>query len=244
MRILHHDSLDSTSTQAARLIEAGDPGDVWVQANIQTAGRGRLGRAWTSSSGNLFATYIFYPPVDITRAALYGFVAANAVADTVAAYLPHGDIKIKWPNDVQLGGAKISGILLESGHLQGRLWLSVGIGINLINCPDNTPYAVTNISAHINSDDPEDIPDPMAALAILAARFDAGSAQFARQGFEPVRRAWLARAAGLNETVSASAKDGKIIGTLRGLSNAGELEVRLPTGRDTLISSGEVFLGI
>ena len=157
--------------------------------------------------------------------------------------MPGADIKIKWPNDVQINGAKVSGILLETGTVKGRLWLSVGIGINLVSAPGGLPYPVTNLGAHIDSDDPEDIPDPMAALAILADRFQKGADRFTREGFAPVRDNWLSRAAGLGETVQATAPDGKIMGTIKGLTLRGELQVRLPDGRDTLISSGEVFLG-
>ncbi len=222
---------------------AGDPGVVWVQAATQSAGRGRRGRSWTSAPGNLFCTYLTWPDVPIAQASVYGFIAANAVAKTVETYLPDADIKIKWPNDVQVGGAKISGILLESGNVEGRLWLAVGIGINLISAPSGVAYPVTNIGAHINSDDPEDIPDPMAALAVLADNFEKAELGFKAAGFGPVREQWLSRAAGLGEAVSATAPEGKITGTLKGLTMNGELQVRLLDGRDTLISSGEVFLG-
>ena len=178
-----------------------------------------------------------------SEASAYGFIAANAVARTVEAYLPDADIRIKWPNDVQISGAKVSGILLETGVVEGRLWLAVGIGINLINAPADVGYPVTNIAGHIDSDDPEDIPQPMAALAVLADRFAKGEQQYRIEGFAPVRKDWLSRAAGLGQTVSASAPGGKVVGTLKGLSLKGELQVRLPDGRDTLISSGEVFLG-
>lgn len=177
------------------------------------------------------------------QAALYGFVAANAVAQTVQTYLPGAKVGIKWPNDVRIDGAKISGILLETGTHDGRLWLSVGIGINLLSAPVGTPYPVTNIAAHLNSDDPEHIPNAAAALAVLAKHFETGSQDFQRFGFARARELWLSRADGLGKTVSASARDGKVIGTMTGLSETGELQVRLPDGRDTLIASGEVFLG-
>ena len=214
-----------------------------MQATTQSAGRGRRGRSWTSAPGNLFCTYLTWPDVPLARASAYGFIAANAVAETIETYLPGEDIKIKWPNDVQVGGAKISGILLESGQIEGRLWLAVGIGINLISAPSDVAYPVTNIGAHIKSDDPEDIPNPMGALAVLADNFEKAELGFKSAGFGPVREQWLARAAGLGKTVSATAPEGKIIGTLKGLTMDGELQVQLPDGRDTLISSGEVFLG-
>lgn len=202
-----------------------------------------MGRSWASNPGNLFCTYLMRPNVPVADAAVFGFIAANAVAQTCEAYIGDADIKIKWPNDVQIGGAKTAGILLETGHVDGKLWLAVGIGINLISAPDGTPYPVTNLGAHIDSDDPEDIPDPMAALAILANRFKTGVTHYMAGGFASVREAWLSRAAGLGETVSATSPDGKVTGTLIDLTLKGELQVRLPDGRDTLISSGEVFLG-
>ena len=223
------------------MAEAGDAGDVWIQADIQTAGRGRLGRDWRSETGNLFCTGLFYHDGDLASAAQLSFVAAIATARLCKAFAPQLSPGIKWPNDVQIDGAKLAGILLESGTYNGRIWVSVGIGVNLLNHPDDLPYPATNLAAHIDSQDPEDIPNALAALAILAREFDSVRAAWLAGGMGAIRDEWLNCAVGMGQTVHAKLAKEQVIGTAFGLGDNGELKVRLPDGRVRLLSSGEVF---
>ncbi len=242
MRFEHFNEIDSTSAELARRGRAGDVSPIWLQANLQTAGKGRRGRIWESQKGNLFCSGLF--PIedgDLESAARLSYAAALAAAQTCDAYIHPDLITIKWPNDILVDGAKAAGILLESGTGPAGPWLCVGVGLNLLSAPDNMPYRATCLSAHMRTDDPEEIPTAMGALATLARHFENWRKIYAKEGFAPIRAAWLARAAGLNGPVTARLMDRQVQGKFIGLSEKGELEVQEPSGTVTYISSGEVF---
>ena len=150
-QLLHFETLDSTNEEAKRLAAQGVVQPHWILADTQSAGRGRRGRVWQSPKGNLMTTVYQPGRIETEKAGQLSFVAGLALADTVSSLIgPDGAVSIKWPNDVLVGGAKISGILLESGaasdaHLD---WVCVGMGLNLAHFPDNTPYLATSIAAH------------------------------------------------------------------------------------------------
>jgi BirA family transcriptional regulator, biotin operon repressor / biotin---[acetyl-CoA-carboxylase] ligase len=113
--VIWFDQIDSTNAEAARRAGAGEHAPLWIEAGAQTAGRGRRGRAWLSAPGNVFLTYLGHADRAPADLALLGFAAAVAVADVVDALIGSPATRLKWPNDVLIGGAKLSGILLESG---------------------------------------------------------------------------------------------------------------------------------
>ncbi len=236
--------------EVRRLAEGSDDRNFWVRADSQSAGRGRRGREWVSQQGNLFCTGLFSHDGPMASAAQLGFVAAIAVAQMCEHYAPDIKAQIKWPNDVKIASgesalcgagkdisAKISGILLESGERGGKIWVSVGIGVNLTNAPDNLPYVATHLSAHMDGAGPSAIE----ALAVLSEKFEILRTALISEGFDPTRKAWLARAIGMGQTVTARLGTRTIIGTMAGMADDGALRVMLPDGNDTLIASGEVF---
>ncbi|HEY0419871.1 MAG TPA: biotin--[acetyl-CoA-carboxylase] ligase [Acetobacteraceae bacterium] len=181
-----HESIGSTSIEAARLAREGAPHGTVVCAREQTAGRGRLGRRWVSPPGNLYASFVLRPAIPAMRAAEIGFVAALAVADVVDSCLP-GRARLKWPNDVLVNGAKISGILAE--RLGGEAAAVVlGIGINVAFAPGGLPYAATCLRSAGAAVTVED------TLAALCHALRRRVAEWERDGFAAIRAGWLARA--------------------------------------------------
>jgi BirA family biotin operon repressor/biotin-[acetyl-CoA-carboxylase] ligase len=228
-RLIRHNRIDSTNSEARRLAQTGERGPVWITALSQTAGRGRRGRAWDSAVGNLAATLLVSPARD-GRAQL-SFGAALAVADTAARFAPHADICVKWPNDVLASGCKLAGILLEG---EGD-WLAVGIGINLVSHPEGTEVAATSLAALGAA-----VPSPDEALTLLAARFAHWYDRWMEQGFEPLRAAWLARAGGLGTTIRARLPQAEHKGVFEGIDADGALLLN-QQGTLRVISAGEVF---
>ncbi|MCE9651397.1 MAG: biotin--[acetyl-CoA-carboxylase] ligase [Parvibaculum sp.] len=234
--------IDSTNEEARRLGEAGEAGPVWITAEVQTAGRGRRGRAWASPSGNFMGTLFLRPQCSPRKAAELSFVAAVAVHDAVDGLLPptlRPELKLKWPNDLLHGGRKLAGILLESSGIAGAelAWLAIGMGINLAQHPDNVEFPATSLAAL-------GVPGvaPAQALERLAAAFDARLRQWRDvRGFAAIREAWLARAAGLGGPITVRLADETFEGTFEGLAPDGALEVRLPSGTLRQVSAGDVF---
>ncbi len=236
--------IDSTNAEARRRAEAGERGPLWITAAEQTAGRGRRGRQWDTSQGNLAATLLMTTGRTPADAARTSFVAALAVADLVAAYVPEGLVKLKWPNDVLLEGRKASGILIESGRHADHsgLWLAVGIGVNLAHAPTDVERPATSISDHLVVDHTTP-PTPSEALSHLSHAFAHRLQQWDEFGFHVIAEAWTARAIGLGGPCSARLDHETVDGTAEGLDEDGALRVRLGDGTLRRITAGDVYFG-
>jgi BirA family biotin operon repressor/biotin-[acetyl-CoA-carboxylase] ligase len=230
-RAIRYDELDSTNSQARRLAEGGEQGPLWISAARQTAGRGRRGRVWTSGEGNLAATLLLRPEAPASVTGQLSFVAALAAAETTAHFAPSAVITVKWPNDVLAEGKKLAGLLLEGGPG----WLAIGIGINLASFPDGTEFPATSL-AQLG------IAPPTAeeALTVLAARFAHWYDVWMKDGFEPIRSAWLVRAAGLGAPIRARLPNETREGVFEGIDQSGALLLN-EQGSVRAIAAGEVF---
>ena len=234
------EEIDSTILEARRRADRGEVGPVWLIARRQTAGRGRRGRAWVTIDGNLFATLLFAtsrPPQDI---ALLSFAAGLAIAETLETFGARAPATLKWPNDVLIGGAKASGILLDSGALPGGAgaWAALGFGVNLAGAPKAIDQATISLREATAPD--TQTPEPLEFFAALRPCLEGWFMRLATEGFEPLREAWLARAHGLGQAARVIQGAEPITGQLVGLSQRGELELETPNGR-RLISAGDVY---
>ena len=207
--------------------------------------RDRHGRAWTSVKGNLYASGLFPLGSEPLIGAQLGFAAALAIADTIKIYAPDAQVTLKWPNDVLVGGAKVSGILLETGQTHGQRWVIVGIGLNLLSHPFDTPYPATHLLEHIPKTSLSRA-EPIftggeALLAVLSARFEHWRALHADEGFSALRGPWLAMAKGLNEMADIRLTNRRFRAKIIGLGGNGELQVEHSNGTVESLYAGDVF---
>jgi BirA family biotin operon repressor/biotin-[acetyl-CoA-carboxylase] ligase len=235
-----YEELDSTNAEARRRAEAGEGGPVWITAAVQTAGRGRRGRNWSTQRGNLAATLLTQTDRPPAEAAQLSFVAALAASDLADTCLGPGAARLKWPNDVLVHGRKTVGILVESGtRADGRLWLAVGIGVNLAHAPQDVERPATAFAEHMAGPPPE----PLAALYVLAASFERWRSAWASQGFPAIAAAWTTRATGIGERCEARLPNRTLFGVAEGLEPDGALRLRLDEGGLARITAGDVFFG-
>lgn len=237
-RALTLDEVASTNALALDKAREGEPGGLWIVARRQSAGRGRQGRTWVSEPGNLYSSLLLRDPAPPAHMGELPLVVALAVHDAVADVLPPNarpDLEIKWPNDLLLGGAKLSGMLIE-GTIQpeGRI-VVVGIGVNCRHHPDDTPYPATNLSAAGYAVAPMDL------FERLAARLARRLADWQGGGFERLREAWIARARGLGRPITVRLPGETIDGRFEALDGAGRLVLRTREGVIRTISAGDVF---
>lgn len=231
------DTIDSTSDEIRRQAEAGAVEGLAVMAERQTAGRGRRGRAWESPPGNLFISLLLRPAVTPGQAATLSFLTNVAVAEAVDLAMPGLPITNKWPNDLLVGGAKISGILLESRTRPDASldWVAVGIGVNLASHPDTALYPTTALSRHGVEVGPAEF------AGWLLARYGYWYQRWLTEGFAPVRAAWLSRAQGLGQPVIVRLPDREMQGRFAALDDSGALLLELPDGRVQTVTAGDVF---
>lgn len=216
------------------LARAGTEEGLWLRAERQTAGRGRQGRAWTSPPGNLSAsTLVRLRPTDPAAASL-ALMAAVALHETVSVYLGSAaSAVLKWPNDLLVAGAKLSGILLERADDA----VVIGIGINLAHHPDLPDRATTSLAAQGATVAPADFVE---TLAEAVARW---LSRWRGEGLGPIRSAWLDAAHPIGTALSARLPDGGTAeGLFDGLDADGALILRLASGERRVIHAADVFL--
>jgi BirA family transcriptional regulator, biotin operon repressor / biotin---[acetyl-CoA-carboxylase] ligase len=216
------------------LIATGVEEGLWLRAERQTEGRGRLGRGWESPSGNLFAsTLVHLRPTD-PPAPMLAFVAAVALVEVLKAQAPLEPFLLKWPNDVLCDGAKLAGILLErTGDT-----VVIGIGVNLAHHPEGLDRSVTSLAARIGQ-----APDAEAFVHSLAAHFASWLVQWRESGQAAIIGAWHRYAHMPGTPLSVNLPDGsRLAGCYDGLDQDGALKLRLADGAVRAIHAGDVFL--
>lgn len=239
-RRLALDEVGSTNAVALEAARAGDPGHLWVTAARQTAGRGRRGRTWLSERGNLFATLLVVDPASDQHVVDLPLVVALGVRNGLAG-LPGLDpdlVRIKWPNDILIGGSKAVGILLESERgADGRRAVAIGCGVNVESGAAGTPYAVTSLRSGGYNGSLEQVFDHLAAGVEAALDlWDAG-----RQ-FEAVRASWLRHSVGRGEACRVNLPDGSAVeGVFVDLDAGGRLVLNLGQGERRHFSAGDLF---
>jgi BirA family biotin operon repressor/biotin-[acetyl-CoA-carboxylase] ligase len=252
-RLIAHETIGSTSSEAMQHARDGDPGRLWIASLQQTAGHGRRGRPWQTPAGNLAASLLMPVPPGAGSPATLGFAAGLALDSAIRATAPGVALKValddaggardrlrlKWPNDVLVDGAKVAGILLEavSGSAAGPA-VVVGIGVNVRHAPVHVPYPATSLAA---------CGAGTTAEALFAALSDgwveAVRLWSAPGGFAQLRDRWLARAAGLGSPVAVRFGDDIFRGTFETIDDEGRLIVRNAAGVTKQISAGDVHFG-
>jgi len=207
---LHHREIDSTNRRARELASAGAPHGTLVTAGAQTAGRGRQGRRWEAPAGSALLCSLVLREFD----ALLSLRAGLAVADVAGEAA-----RVKWPNDVQVDGRKVAGVLVEGRPHEG--WAVVGIGVNVSAAPD-LPDA-----AALGRDDPE------AVLGELLGALETRLAEPKEAALSALR----ARDALLGAEVRWDGGEG----VAAGIDADGGLRVTTDAG-ERVLSAGEVHL--
>lgn len=219
------------------LAQSGAEDGLWLRAERQTAGRGRMGRSWDSPSGNLYVSHLVRLRATDPAAPSLAFVAAVAVEETLRHFAPDTSFQIKWPNDVMAlispSPAKLSGLLLERAGDA----VVIGMGVNLANHPLGLDRPVTSLAALGVA-----VPDAAAFLDELAARFAHWLGQWRGAGLPAIREAWFARAHPEATPLSVTEPGGsRTDGVFAGLDPDCALRLRLADGSVRVIHAGDVF---
>jgi BirA family biotin operon repressor/biotin-[acetyl-CoA-carboxylase] ligase len=217
---LHLREIDSTSDRARALALAGAPHGALVTADAQTAGRGRQGRVWTTQPGAALTMSVVLrdPPP------LLPLIAAVAVAGSCGE-----EARIKWPNDVLVGGRKVAGILAEGRPHEG--WAVLGIGVNVAVDVSELPEELRENAGSLGRARADVEPFLSSLLGALERAFALGA--------NDLLDAWRARDALLGSEISWAGGTG----VARGIDGEGRLVVELPGGGRTALNAGEVHLG-
>jgi BirA family biotin operon repressor/biotin-[acetyl-CoA-carboxylase] ligase len=220
-------AVDSTQRYAADLVDAGTADGTVVVAETQTKGRGRRGRVWKDAPGaSLLVSVVLRTTLPPVRLPTLSIAAGVAVAETIRT-LTGLDARLKWPNDVLVGGRKIAGVLLERHGAA----VILGIGINVTRDavpPELATYATSIAGEGASADREKMLAALLAVVAVWRGRLE-------REGFEPIQSRWMALAGMLGRPVAV---DG-VAGTALGIDADGALLVQTESG-STRVLAGDV----
>ena len=208
----------------------------WVTADLQTAGRGRRGRVWTSPPGNLYASALCRDDA-VTRDGLLPLRAGLALHDAVVKIAPAAAprLALKWPNDLLLDGRKVAGLLLEARIQEGHRRLVLGFGVNCARHPDDALTPATDFrSAGL------DVPRG-ALFSALAHALEARLAAIGREETSATVAAWRERAHGIGAPITVRLPTHEIEGRFEDLAADGRLVLARADGRREHIAAGDVF---
>ena len=165
--IVHFESIDSTNRKALELAKAGVTAGTVVVSEEQVAGRGRMQRAWVAPKGGIWFSPILRPSIPPHKAPLITLIAGVAVAQAIRDVCTL-DARIKWPNDVLIGGKKVCGILTEmDAEMDHVNCVVVGIGINANNNLDALPPEVRSKVTSLKEELGGPVPRPRLLKAVL-----------------------------------------------------------------------------
>jgi BirA family transcriptional regulator, biotin operon repressor / biotin---[acetyl-CoA-carboxylase] ligase len=233
--------IDSTNTEAMRRAAAGERGPLWLRAEQQSSGKGRSGRQWKSPPGNMSATLLFVPDCPPECLAHLSLITGVAVLDAArncfeehARPAPEG-LRLKWPNDVMIGDAKLAGVLIETSVVGGVTVAAVGCGLNITVTPPVGPRAVTRLADHGIAPSAADLLKSLSrTMQNWLGVWDHG------RNFAAIRKAWLERAGPHGVPMTVNTGDGQIAGLFAGLDTDGALLLEDPAGNVRRFHYGDI----
>lgn len=231
--------VDSTNAEAQRLVAEAGLRPLVVVAEQQSAGRGRRGRVWSSPFGqNLYMSFV--EPVSGGAQGLEGLslVVGLTLVQTLEACGYQG-LRLKWPNDVLLDGAKLAGVLLEiSGDLTADAVVVIGVGVNVLMEVDGN---IDQRWTSLRRSGQKGVLDRNQLVAAFATRLVGALELFSREGFSAFRDQWQHYDAWRDAEVRVVSGSNILAGRNLGVSAQGALRL-LTAGGEIDISGGEVSL--
>ena len=270
-RIIRLDEVDSTNSYLKGRNDLLQQHGLVVIADMQTSGRGRVGREFVSLRGkNLTFSVVLHPELPLGEIQVLSLLAGVAVSRVLEKYL--NKIRLKWPNDVLVCGKKICGILLEAITIPEQSFpvLVMGIGLNTKGCLNDYPEELQDIVTTIESEisrnfkivsETETAPDLenetvfqqlLLELECCMEEFSGGSENLrelnnSASGYSALLQEWLQRAQAIGRKVHSlrdaeeMAKDTGTVGTIEGLTKDGYLQIRTETGHIMTHVSGDIL---
>lgn len=212
-----------------------------IVARRQTSGRGRFSRSWVDLGGdNLFLTIILKPSDTFND--VYPNLTQYMSVVLCEIFEQYGiSPEIKWPNDVQINGRKIAGILSEtvmSGScLEG---IVLGVGVNLNSTKENLSKIQDKAATSLNLECCRDINLEMFLNQLLTKFFEEYD-EFLKNGFEYIKNDYIKRNCFLSKELSVKGFNSITTGFAKCVNNRGELVLQTDDNKETVLTIGDIL---
>lgn len=235
-------SVGSTNDLLKDQARLGAPEGLVFVADEQVTGRGRRGRSWTAPAGtSLLVSTLLQPTwLPANDAFLITMLAAVAAAEAIES-VTRLAVDLKWPNDLQIKGRKLGGILVETEMSDAQLrWVVIGCGINVNWSPRSIPE-LAQLATSLSDEQGQAI-DRRDLLAMLLTRLDDRYHKLRQGARSALFDAWRNRLCTLGQTVRAETPNGPIFGIAHDVTLDGALVLHDEQGRQHVVTAGEVSI--
>lgn len=233
-RIVWHESTESTNDDARQASDVGEPEGLVVIADLQTKGRGRMSRTWTSIMGRdiLFSVLLRPSSADLPKMPL---VAGLAVARTLDAFT-ETPVTLKWPNDVRAADRKISGSLVESGSSDAGYYAILGTGVN-VNLDAAAHPEISEIATSLRTLNGADVSRREVMRRLLS---EMDQIYTSKEHMATLVSDWSARLETIGQEIDVRWGDDILHGIAEGVDDTGRLLLRDRDGEVHRLEAGEV----
>jgi len=231
--LLYFPSIDSTSSYVMSQAREGASPGLLVITDEQSAGRGRIGRSWRSLPGMQLEFSLLLKPSFPSHFLVMASAVAVAEASQLVAEIP---IDIKWPNDIEVAGKKVGGILIET--TSDFAVLGIGLNVNGTLADDPMLRSATTLADAAS----HSLPREMIFVELLR-RFDLRYADLSAGGdaaYEALHTAWRERLVTLGRRVTVTQGDSSVSGIAEGVDAGGSLLLRRDDGSQATVHWGDV----
>lgn len=237
-RLVARAEAGSTNDAAWDALGMGAPDGTVVVADVQSAGRGRAGRAWHHApEKGLALSVLLHQGCDRRQLGTLPLVAGLALARALDELGAHAELK--WPNDLLLHGRKVSGILAESRNLPGRGDAAViGVGVNVLQQPEDFPPEIAALATSLAMEGCVTRREIVAAAFVNA--LEPLWAELQEGDRAAVLDRWRERATFWGREVRALAPSGPVVGVARALDPDGALVVEQADGSRVTVVAGDL----
>lgn len=238
-RVVYHYRVASTNDVAKQMADAGEPEGTLVIADEQTAGRGRLGRAWIAPPrASILMSLILRPHLEPRQAARVMMAVSLGACDGIRAATGL-EPQIKWPNDILLRGKKCGGILAEASTSGERIdYVIVGLGLNVnfaAESVEEIPADATTLA--------DELGQPVRRAPLTQNLLRAIERYYLKLcAGENLREVWIARLITLKQRVRAQTTGGAEEGVAEDFDADGALLLRRADGSLVRLIAGDVTL--
>jgi biotin-[acetyl-CoA-carboxylase] ligase BirA-like protein len=240
-RLFFSREVESTNRWAKKLAEMGAKEGTVTVAEVQTAGRGRLGREWFSPRGGLWFSIVLRPEQKASESAKLVFVASLAVAEVL--HKKYGvKPETKWPNDVLVHGKKICGVLAEMTTRSGKVThVVLGVGVNVnFHVGDSLPASLKRKPTSVKDELQRKV-HLESLLKMLLEKMEKTYDEYLEAGFVPVLEGWKRYARFLGHSVTVMDGEERLSGLALDVDLEGALILRLKNGTQKRFIVGDVI---
>ncbi|WDP89434.1 MAG: biotin--[acetyl-CoA-carboxylase] ligase [Desulfobacter sp.] len=232
-KIFHFPEVETTMDTAKALAREGASHLSCCVAERQTRGRGRLNREWHSHRGGLWFTLILKPDIPPPMAYIYNFAASLCLSRTINRLFGL-DTRVKWPNDLLLGGKKLCGLLSEMETRADMVnFLAIGMGINVNNDPAHPDFSATSIKNELGR--------PVSRRMVLEEFLKDFSVQTRHPDIHVIMDLWRKQTSTIGTRVRVETLNRIHNGKAVGVDDGGSLIIETETGQTETIIYGDCF---